>query len=57
MEEMAVTPLGFSMQLKNTEISHNSQLLVLVCYLQGNAIQVFHILILEVLEVFSWKQV
>jgi hypothetical protein len=29
----------------------------LVCYLQGNAIQVFHILILEVLEVFSWKQV
>jgi hypothetical protein len=54
MEELATTPLGFSLQFfQNTEVSHDSHLLDLVCYLQNNVTRIFRILILEELEVFS----
>jgi hypothetical protein len=54
MEELATTPLGFSMQFfQNTAVSLDSHLLDLVCYLHHNATRIFRILILEELEVFS----
>jgi hypothetical protein len=53
MEELATTPLGLGMQLfQNTEVSHDSHLLVLVCYMHENATGVLRILISQELEGF-----
>jgi len=54
MEELTTTPLVFSMQFfQNSEFSHDSHLLDLICYLHNNSTRILRILILEELQVFS----